>query len=150
MNKRKRKACNRLLTGVLAMAILFSGCGGVATSVLFRSRVGFIGENGKNNMKLSDEFKDWERQVSAPVAVVDEGIYLKRNGEVQQLSCGANDLERGSEIAAIYSATIKPTGAGVSNRTSWITNTRKSCMKSIRRGYPQNKRQKKKQMKRWA
>lgn len=100
------KTCKRLLAGVLAMTILLSGCGGVVTSVLYKSRVGFIGETGKNNMKLSDEFKDWERQVNAPVAVVDEGIYLKRKGEVQQLSCGANDLVYKSEIAAIYNGRI--------------------------------------------
>lgn len=82
------KAYKRLLSGVLTVVLLLSGCGATVTAGLFKSKIGFIGETGKNNMKLYDEFKDWERQVSAPVAVVDEGIYLKRKGEVQQLSCG--------------------------------------------------------------
>ena len=85
------KAYKRLLSGVLTVVLLLSGCGATVTAGLFKSKIGFIGETGKNNMKLYDEFKDWERQVSAPVAVVDEGIYLKRKGEVQQLSCGKND-----------------------------------------------------------
>lgn len=100
------KACRQLLAGVLTAVLLLSGCGGVVTSALYKSKVEFIGEMGKNNMKLSDEFEDWEHQVSAPVAVVDEGIYLKRKGEVQQLSCGANDLVWESEIAAIYNGRI--------------------------------------------
>lgn len=100
------KACKWLLVGALAMAILLSGCGVTVTAGLLKSKIGFIGETGKNNMKLYDEFKDWERQVSAPVAVVDKGIYLKRKGEVQQLSCGANDLVWESEIAAIYNGQI--------------------------------------------
>lgn len=37
---------------------------------------------------------------------MDEGIYLKRKGEVQQLSCGKNDLVWESEIAAIYNGRI--------------------------------------------
>lgn len=99
------KAYKRLLSGVLTVVLLLSGCGATVTAGLFKSKIGFIGETGKNNMKLYDEFKDWERQVSAPVAVVDEGIYLKRKGEIQQLSCGENDLVVGSEIAAIYNGT---------------------------------------------
>lgn len=100
------KAYKRLLSGVLTVVLLLSGCGATVTAGLFKSKIGFIGETGKNNMKLYDEFKDWERQVSAPVAVVDEGIYLKRKGEVQQLSCGKNDLVWESEIAAIYNGRI--------------------------------------------
>ena len=100
------KAYKRLLSGILTVVLLLSGCGATVTAGLFKSKIGFIGETGKNNMKLYDEFKDWERQVSAPVAVVDEGIYLKRKGEIQQLSCGENDLVVGSEIAAIYNGRI--------------------------------------------
>lgn len=100
------KAYKRLLFGVLTVVLLLSGCGATVTAGLFKSKIGFIGETGKNNMKLYDEFKDWERQVSAPVAVVDERIYLKRKGEVQQLSCGKNDLVWESEIAAIYNGRI--------------------------------------------
>ena len=100
------KAYKRLLSGVLTVVLLLSGCGATVTAGLLKSKIGFIGETGKNNMKLYDEFKDWERQVSAPVAVVDKGIYLKRKGEVQQLSCGKNDLVWESEIAAIYNGRI--------------------------------------------
>ena len=100
------KAYKRLFFGVLTVVFLLSGCGATVTAGLLKSKIGFIGETGKNNMKLYDEFKDWERQVSAPVAVVDEGIYLKRKGEVQQLSCGKNDLVWESEIAAIYNGRI--------------------------------------------
>ena len=96
------KAYKRLLSGVLTVVLLLSGCGATVTAGLFKSKIGFIGETGKNNMKLYDEFKDWERQVSAPVAVVDEGIYLKRKGEVQQLSCGKNDLVWESELSLIH------------------------------------------------
>ena len=64
------KAYKRLLSGVLTVVLLLSGCGATVTAGLFKSKIGFIGETGKNNMKLYDEFKDWERQVSAPVAVV--------------------------------------------------------------------------------
>ena len=100
------KAYKRLLSGVLTVVLLLSGCGATVTAGLLKSKIGFIGETGKNNMKLYGEFKDWERQVSAPVAVVDKGIYLKRKGEVQQLSCGKNDLVWESEIAAIYNGRI--------------------------------------------
>lgn len=96
------KAYKRLLSGVLTVMLFLSGCGATVTAGLFKSKIGFIGETGKNNMKLYDEFKDWERQVSAPVAVVDEGIYLKRKGEIQQLSCGENDLVWESEIVVVY------------------------------------------------
>ena len=66
------KAYKRLFFGVLTVVFLLSGCGATVTAGLLKSKIGFIGETGKNNMKLYDEFKDWERQVSAPVAVVDE------------------------------------------------------------------------------
>ena len=57
------KAYKRLLSGVLTVVLLLSGCGATVTAGLFKSKIGFIGETGKNNMKLYDEFKDWERQV---------------------------------------------------------------------------------------
>lgn len=51
------KAYKRLLSGVLTVVLLLSGCGATVTAGLFKSKIGFIGETGKNNMKLYDEFK---------------------------------------------------------------------------------------------
>ena len=80
------KAYKRLLSGVLTVVLLLSGCGATVTAGLLKSKIEFIGETGKNNMKLYDEFKDWERQVSAPVAVEAERNYLNSKGEEQPLS----------------------------------------------------------------
>lgn len=98
---------NRKIIYSIFLLILFllTACRSKTQSVSIY-QVGFIGESGINNLFCQREFENWERQVSAPVAVVDEGIYLKRKGEMQQLSCGENDLVVGSEIAAIYNGRI--------------------------------------------
>ena len=98
---------NRKIIYSIFLLILFllTACRSKTQSVSIY-QVGFIGESGINNLFCQREFENWERQVSAPVAVVDEGIYLKRKGEIQQLSCGENDLVVGSEIAAIYNGRI--------------------------------------------
>ena len=49
------KAYKRLLFGVLTVVLLLSGCGATVTAGLFKSKIGFIGETGKNNMKLYSE-----------------------------------------------------------------------------------------------
>lgn len=92
---------------VISISILFfAGCGTV-TQYFNSFTNGFIGETGKNNLSVSEEFKNWERQVNAPVGVVDHEEMLKRRGEEQWLTC-TETLSRiaYSEIAAIYNGRI--------------------------------------------
>ena len=48
----RMKAYKRLFFGVLTVVFLLSGCGATVTAGLLKSKIGFIGETGKNNMKL--------------------------------------------------------------------------------------------------
>ncbi|WP_418557854.1 hypothetical protein [Hominenteromicrobium sp.] len=100
----KTRLCSCL---VISISILFfAGCGTV-TQYFNSFTNGFIGETGKNNLSVSEEFKNWERQVTAPVGVVDHEEMLKCRGEEQWLTCTETlSTEAYSEIAAIYNGRI--------------------------------------------
>ena len=48
------KAYKRLFFGVLTVVFLLSGCGATVTAGLLKSKIGFNGETGKNNLSKNE------------------------------------------------------------------------------------------------